>query len=49
MAAAFPNETILRFFLLVVFVVASSVTVIYLTLHHATADEIYDFVIIGGS
>ena len=46
--AAPTSETVLRFLVLVVFVVVSSVTVIYLTLHHATADEVYDFVILGG-
>ena len=47
--AAPTSETVLRFLVLVVFVVVSSVTVIYLTLHHATADEVYDFVILGGA
>ena len=46
--AALTSETVLRFLILVVFVVVPSVTVIYLTLHHATADEVYDFVILGG-
>ena len=46
--AAPTSETVLRFLVLVVFVVVSSVTVIYFTLHHATADEVYDFVILGG-
>ena len=46
--AALTSETVLRFLALVTFVAVSSVTVIYLTLHHATADEIYDFVILGG-
>ena len=46
--AALTRETVLRFLVLVIFVVVSSVSVIYLTLHHATADEVYDFVILGG-
>lgn len=46
--AALTRETVLRFLVLVIFVVVSSVSVVYLTLHHATADEVYDFVILGG-
>ena len=46
--AALTRETVLRFLVLVIFVIVSSVSVVYLTLHHATADEVYDFVILGG-
>jgi hypothetical protein len=46
--APLTSETVLRFLVLVVFAIVSSVAVIYLTLHHATADEVYDFVILGG-
>ena len=41
-------ETLARCVTLISFVATCTVAVVYLTLHHASVDEVFDFVVVGG-
>ena len=41
-------ETVVRLIVLISFVATACVGVVYLTLHHEVAEEVYDYVVVGG-